>query len=221
MFPNERTENNQGSADWLADRAGHATASCFADIMARTKPDKAGNTKPLKCREDYLYKLAIERIYGEPMEGPSGRALEWGTEAEPLARGAFEAETGLIVLQTGFIKHPSLPWIGASLDGLIGADGTYESKCPKDSRVHMQTWEHGMPDEHMAQVQGGMWVTGRKQCYFVSYDPRAPEALQLYVQVVPRDDAFIAKMQAEILRFLAEVRAKVDFLQKQQWRMAA
>jgi hypothetical protein len=29
--------------------------------------------------------------------------MQWGTDTEPLARAAFEAETGLIVREVGFV----------------------------------------------------------------------------------------------------------------------
>ena len=51
---------------WLRERAGHATASCFADILATGR-----NGQPLKAREDYLMRLVVERITGEPVESPS------------------------------------------------------------------------------------------------------------------------------------------------------
>ena len=50
-------QSNQGGADWLRERAGHASASCCADILAVGR-----NGLPLKAREDYLMRLVVERI---------------------------------------------------------------------------------------------------------------------------------------------------------------
>jgi predicted phage-related endonuclease len=192
----------QGTPEWKAERAGHATASRFADIMSLDK--KTG--KPNKARADYAMHLAVERIYKEPIEGPLAASLQWGHDAEPYARDEAELRTGEIIKLAGFIKHPTLPWVGVSVDGLIGIDGNYESKCPKNPTVHMKTWLSGeMPEEHIPQVQGQMWVTGRKWCMFVSYDPRAPKEFSLFVKVIYRDDIYIAKLEKEVKKFLAEV----------------
>jgi len=200
----------QGSREWLAERAGYATASefeCIVGLDSRTG-------KPLvKARAEYVMRLATERIYGAPIEGPQAASLQWGHDAEPFARDEAEIRTGEIITQTGFLKHPTLPWVGCSLDGLIGTNGTYESKCPKNPTVHMKTWESGeMPEEHVAQVQGGMWVTGRKWCMFVSYDPRAPKEFRLFVKHIVRNDIYIANLEKQVKKFLAEVNLKVKLL---------
>jgi hypothetical protein len=65
----------------------------------------------------------------------------------------------------------------------------------------------------MAQVQGQMWLTGREWCDFVSFDPRMPADLQLYVQRVQRNPEFIAGLEREIITFLSEVDAIVQKLQ--------
>lgn len=199
----------QRTEDWHADRCGHVTASKFGDVIA------LGRTgKPLKARDDYLMRIVTERITGQQDEGPDSFSLRWGKDAEPFARAAFEAETGLIVTESAFVRHPSIEFVGCSPDGLIGKDAGYESKCPKNSAVHLATIRNGMPEEHKAQVQGCMWVTGRGAWHFVSFDPRMPEHLRLYRELVPRDDKFIEHLEAEIIKFLAEVEAEVQFYRK-------
>ena len=160
-------QSDQGSADWLRARAGCATASCFADIIAIGKTGK-----PLKAREDYLMRLVVERLTGEPVESASSFAMSWGTDAEPYARAEYEIQTGNMVDEVGFVKHPVHLWLGASSDGMVGKDGGIEIKCPHNSAVHLQTWAEGMPEAHIAQVQGQMWVLGLEWTDFVSFDPR-------------------------------------------------
>jgi hypothetical protein len=80
-----------------------------------------------------------------------------------------------------------------------------EIKCPFNSANHLETWLSGMPEEHMAQIQGQMWLTDRQWCDFVSFDPRMPADLQLYVQRIPRNLEFIATLEREIVSFLGEV----------------
>jgi putative phage-type endonuclease len=189
----------QGSDEWRAARAGKVTASRFCDVMAKIKVGEA------KVRIDYRWELLAERLTGCPHEGYSNKAMEWGTNHEAEARDAYEAETGAWVDRAGFVTHPDHPMIGCSPDGLIGADGGQEIKCPFSSVVHVQTIKGGMPSEHRAQVQGTMWIMGRAWWDFVSFDPRMPEHLRLYVERIKRDEEYIAQLAAEVVKFEAEV----------------
>jgi putative phage-type endonuclease len=204
-------QSDQGSAGWLADRAGHATASCFADIVAIGKTGK-----PLKARDDYLMKLVVERITAEPVASASSFAMNWGTDAEPYARAEYELATGNIVTEVGFVRHPVHKWIGASSDGRVGPRGAVEIKCPHNSAIHLQTWAEGMPEHHTAQVQGQIWILDLDWVDFCSYDPRLQsggEHLKLYTQRIPRDQKYIDSLEDQVLQFLAEVQVKVnDFM---------
>lgn len=202
-------EQLQRTDTWHSDRCGRVTASRFCDVVAVGKTGK-----PLKARDDYLMRIVTERLTGQPTESVDSYAMAWGRDAEPFARSSFEAETGLIVVESAFVVHPTLSDVGCSPDGLVGAEEGYESKCPKNSAVHLQTIREGMPEEHMAQVQGCMWVTGRKRWHFVSFDPRMPEHLRLYHQVIERDDKYIQNLEAEIIKFLAEVEAQLQLFKK-------
>jgi predicted phage-related endonuclease len=197
----------QGTPEWKMERAGHLTGSRLADIM----PDKNG--KYMKVRSDLAMQMAVERLYNAPIEGPIAAALIWGQDAEPFARDETEIRTGEFIQQVGFIWHPTWRWVGVSVDGLIGSDGTYESKCPKNPMNHMRTWQTGkMPDEHIPQVQGQLWVTGRQWCLFVSYDPRAPKEFRLFMTRVYRDELYIARLAKEVKTFLGEVNLIVKLL---------
>lgn len=190
---------NQGSPEWYAARAGHCTASRFSDVLAKVKVGEAAG------RIKYRWELVTERLTKTAVEGYTNRAMEWGTEQEPNARSAYEELTGVIVDTAGFIAHPDVPFVGCSPDGLISSDGGIEIKCPHNSVIHVQTLEGGMPSEHRAQVQGAMWVTGRKWWDFVSYDPRMPSGLELHVERIKRDDEYIAALAAEVRKFMSEV----------------
>lgn len=203
----------QGSDEWLRARSGKFTASCFADVLARNK--RTG--EPLKAYDDLIWNLVTERMTGEPMAQIDGYALRWGSDVEPFAREAYALETGLSVLETGFLLHPEYPFAGASPDGLIGDDGGLEMKCPKNSRVHLERFESGVPPEYVPQIQGGMWVTSRQWWDFVSYDPRMPESHQLLRIRVERDQAYIDKLEAAVL----EAEAKVQDLYQSVLKKAA
>ena len=97
----------------------------------------------------------------------------------------------------------ALKWVGGSPDGFVGDDGMVEFKCPT-SGTHIKTLL-GAECEHRAQIQGLLWVTGRQWCDFVSYDPRLPEGLQLYIQRIERDPDYIAELAGNVIQFLSEV----------------
>lgn len=197
---------NQGSPEWLAARAGHCTASRFKDVLAKIKTGESAS------RRNYRIQLVTERLTGRPCDSYTNAAMEWGTATEPFARAAYEGARSLMVDEAGFLAHPSVLWVGGSPDGLIGKDGGCEIKCPHQSTVHVETLEGGMPTEHRAQVQGILWVTGRAWWDFISFDPRMPEHLQLYIERIERDEAYIATLAAEVERFLGEVEAMAQRL---------
>jgi predicted phage-related endonuclease len=200
----------QRSDEWRAQRAGRLTASRFVDVVSMTK---AG--KPTAARDKYMREIVFERLAAAPKHSIDGHALRWGTEVEAFAKEAFELETGHIVMPAEFTLHPDYPFIGASPDGLIGADGGYESKCPMDEAVHINTLLNGMPDEHKPQVQGCMMVTGRKYWMFVSYDPRVSERFRLFHQRIERDDTYIDQILLPgLLQFNAEVEQMIAELNR-------
>lgn len=190
----------QGSPEWLAARAGHATASRFCDVMATVRTGEAAT------RRDYRWQLVTERITGKPCRSYESHAMRRGKELEPYARAAYEAHTGNLVELAEFLRHPQIEWCGASPDGLIDDDGGIEIKCPDNPVIHVQTIAGGMPVEHMPQVQGAMWVTGRSWWDFVSFYPDMPDrSMRLYLERVKRDDDYIAKLSDGVMRFLDEV----------------
>lgn len=199
----------QRSDEWRLARAGKLTASCFVDIISMTK-----GGKPTAERSKLMRKLAFERLAGIPAHEIGGKALNWGTEVEGPAVQTYELITGNIVKESEFLRHPRYDFIGSSPDGLVGAEGGIEIKSPHDEGVHINTWLSGMPEEHMAQVQGNMFVTGRQWWDFISYDPRQCERLRLYVQRIPRDDKFISDMAAALLQFEAELQQMIAELER-------
>lgn len=199
----------QRTPEWYAARAGRITASRFQDVIAIKR-----DGSPTIQRERYMRELAFERLSGKAKHVVEGKALTWGTEVEEFARSALEIETGLVVTEAEFLVHPKYDFIGGSCDGLIGTDGIIEIKSPYDEQVHIQTWLEGMPKDHQAQVQGNLFVTGRKYAIYISYDPRACEKLRLYHQRIERDDGFIANLEAALLQFEAELQQMVAELER-------
>jgi len=196
----------QGTEDWFAARLGKATASRVADIVARTKSGYSAS------RANYAAQLVVERLTGVREEGFTSAAMEWGTRHEPDARAAYAFMQGVEVIEVGFVDHPDVSRSGASPDGLVGADGALEIKCP-NTATHIDTLANDkIADKYHVQVQWQMACTGRAWCDFVSFDPRMPTEMQLYVKRIPRDEARINELETEVAKFLKEVDATVDEL---------
>ena len=196
----------QGSQEWLLARCGKVTASRVADIIAKTKSGYSAS------RGNYLAELVCERLTGVPTDTYKSAAMEWGTAQEPHARAAYEAVGGVLVQEVGFVPHPSIPDAGASPDGLVGVDGLIEIKCPYTA-THIETMLSGkIPDRYNTQMQWQMACTGSEWCDFVSYDPRMPQNMRLFLARTVRDDLAIRAMETEVITFLQELSDKVAAL---------
>jgi putative phage-type endonuclease len=197
---------NQGTDEWKSERVGKVTASRLADLMARTK------TGWSKSRDAYMSQLAIERITKQPYTFPTSSSMDWGTKTEPEARNEYRSICFDEVSETGFVPHPSINDAGASPDGLVGDHGLIEIKCP-ETHTHLgYILNDDVPEKYFTQMQWQMACTGRKWCDFVSYDPRSPEGLKLFIKRVDRDDCFIATSEEMVRKFLSEVEQMVEKL---------
>lgn len=200
----------QGTDKWHADRSGRVTASRFKDVLAWGKPDKHGKREPMGARTSYMRELCFERLTRKSKHNVSSASLKWGHAEEQKAQDAYEMLTGNIVLPSEFIVHPKYDWLGCSPDGLINDDGGTESKCPFNEAIHIRTWLEGMPEEHIPQIQGCMFVTGRKWWDFISFDSRQDEECQLYIETIYRDEDYIANLHKELVQFNLELNRMVD-----------
>lgn len=150
----------------------------------------------------YAADIAIERIsmkpHGEPVKA---WVLERGHVMEAAARMIYEARTGAFVTEAGICKT-DCGTFGYSSDGLVDADGLIEIKAPIDSEKIMAMLLTGDVSEYIHQMQGGMWITGRKWCDFIMYVPDLePVGKHLYIKRIDRDDEFIDAMVKDLHRF--------------------
>jgi putative phage-type endonuclease len=196
----------QGTDEWFNARIGKVTASRVADLMAKTKTGYSAS------RDNYMAQLVCENLTKTKAEGFTNAAMEWGTEQEPFARAAYEAKTGVMVEEVGFVPHPLIEWAGASPDGLVGPDGLVEIKCPNTATMIDTLLTGKVPSKYNIQMQFQMACTGRHWCDYVVFDPRMPAKAQLFIKRVFRDDAFIQEMEAEIVNFLTEVNVQIQQL---------
>ena len=196
----------QGSDEWKALRLGKVTASRVSDVVAKTKSGYGAG------RANYAAQLIAERLTGTPAESYTNAAMQHGTETEPEARAAYEFYQCVTVEEVAFVPHPKIDQAGCSPDGLVGGDGLVEIKCPQTA-THLETLlGQAVPGKYETQMQFQMACTGRKWCDFVSYDPRMPENMRLFIKRVPRDETRIKEFESEIASFLLEMAVKLSQL---------
>ena len=191
----------QNTAAWHENRLGKVTASRVFDIM----PGKRGGY--LAPRKKYMLELLAERITGVELDNFVSKAMQWGTDTESLARSAYEAWTGSIVTEVGFIEHPTIPSFGSSPDGLIGEDGGLELKCPTQT-THLEVMSTGaINPRYIYQMQTGMMCTGREYWDYVDYDPRMPEFAMYYCVRVKAVPLMFQQIEHEVRLFITELDA--------------
>lgn len=194
----------QRTPQWYASRAGLLTSTDAADLSA--KPLKSGGEPA--CRRDLRVRKALERLIGKPAEehGFVSADMRRGTELEPEAFGAYEADTASLVQRVGFIRHTSLP-IGCSPDGIVGDfDGGLELKCPKQA-THWGYLQLGgkLPTDYVPQIVHSLLVTDLPWWDFVSYHPDFPESARLYRVRVMREDVDLKAYALLVRMFWAEI----------------
>jgi putative phage-type endonuclease len=200
------TDIIQGTPEWHAIRLGKVTASRVADVIAKTQKGWGAS------RANYAAQLIAERLTGEVGESFTNAAMIHGTETEPEARRAYEFYQDVDVVQVAFVPHPSIAMAGASPDGLVGDEGLCEIKCP-NTATHIETLRaQKVPAKYVTQMQWQMACTGRKWCDFVSYDPRMPEAMRLFIKRIDRDPVLIKELEMEVAVFLHELTLTLDEL---------
>ena len=193
----------QGSDAWFQSRLGRVTASRVADVIAKTKSGYSAS------RDNYMAQLICERLTGQKGESFTNSAMQWGTDTEPLARSAYEAFADVMVEEVGFVPHPRIRDSGASPDGYVGLFGMLEIKCP-NTATHIDTLLSGtVPTKYNTQMQWQMACAQRQWCDFVSFDPRLPTDLQLFVKRVEFDASYVAVLEEEVTLFLEELEVKV------------
>lgn len=199
----------QGSEDWLRLRLGRPTASEFERIITpaerRTKEGEIKGWQPTKSetRRAYQIKLLTELILGVSLDNVVTPAMLHGKDWEPKARSAYELEENTDVEICGFCTLDDGS-AGASPDGFVGQDGSIEIKCPERPEVHMGYFmdAEAFIAEHWAQVQGQLYITGRKWTDLISYFMGLPMAT---VRITPHPE-FQKRLHSALQTFLAEFR---------------
>lgn len=160
----------QRSPEWFDTRRGKVTASVAAAILG------VGPNGQL---------WAYNQICGEGQ--PDNKHMAWGREHEGEARAAYEIHSGLFVVETGFWVHPTQDWLGASPDGLVGAEGLVEIKVPGEIPTEV-------PAHYEIQMRVQLACTERSWCDFFAWN-HAGEFCQRITRDLKQEEEIIAQLR--------------------------
>lgn len=187
---------------WLNERKGKFTASEFVRLMGYEDKDIFPDGAIT-----YVTDKVLEIVTNNESKIVSNSAIEWGKENEVEAIEKFSEKYGIKVYNFGekqeFVKLTED--VGCTPDGLIGLDFGIETKCP-DSKTHLYyldklTIENFKKEctKYYWQIQGSMYITGRKAWFFVSYDCRFKnESKRLFELKIERNEIDISKLEKRL-----------------------
>jgi exodeoxyribonuclease (lambda-induced) len=199
----------QGSAEWLQMRLGKVTASKVKDVLSKGR----GNT-PSKMAETYMMELIAEKLTGESKPFFENDAMRWGTETEPQARAMYSVKNNFIdVKEVAFVEYNDQ--VGISPDGFVGDEGLFEAKCPNTTTQLKRALSDDYSADYKAQIQMQLWVTERKWCDFVSFDPRLDCVAGYLQQRVERDEEYIKEMKIKVYAFVERMNELINILTKE------
>lgn len=184
----------QRSEEWRQLRIGTMTASACEEILSPTR------------RKSFVNKLIAEITTGESAPFEANQFMQWGIDNEDEARRFYEQHKALKVEQIGFVYKDEDKYVGCSPDGLVGEVGLIEIKCPM-SKTHIGYLRdsEGKQNQYFYQMQFQMYVTDRRWCDFMSYDPRLPEPIRAHIVRIPRSEDAILKIHSSVQCVVREI----------------
>lgn len=192
---------NDGYADKEAAKMAGYKAIPRSDIIERALAgEKIGDWS--QESKDYAFRLAIERISGEPLdEGYQSWQMQRGQEQEPIGRMEYESITGNMVLESGICLTDD-GCFGYSTDGFVELDGSVEIKSLVGAASIASVWIYQNIACYIDQMQGGLWITGRRWIDFVAYTPQLCSiGKSLYCKRIYRDEEYIEQMETDLIEF--------------------
>lgn len=195
------TDISQGSSEWLQQRSGKITGSCFHKLL---------NGKAAK--EKYIYDIASERVTGcfSDSINYTNFHMQRGHDYESEARNQYIIKTFAHITEVGFVQLND--YVGCSPDGLVDDDGMIEIKIPDSNNYFRQVLEisskgsEAISSEHYAQMQFNMYVCNRQWCDYILYNQRHQvNNKELFIWRVERDE----EMQVHIGQILEETITKI------------
>lgn len=193
----------QGTEEWHALRLGIITMSQAQCLLVDGKSKSGLGAGAMT----YMSELIGERFTEMPAAFFSSKVTERGHEDESVAIKLFEMQKQVEVEPVTIILNHGA---GYSPDGLVGGAGLIEvkSKAPKFQVDILESQE--VPNEHMGQLQGGLWVAEREWIDFISYCRNMP----LFIKRVHRDEKMITKISDRVKIFQDLMQERINNLIK-------
>jgi len=198
---------DQRTDEWRQAKCGKLGCSRLDAALAQGR-----NGAPSATRRNYLAELVCERLTGNVSQGFTTAEEQWGIDHESFAKAAYEARSGVIIQEHGGMEHPTIKGWWGSPDGLIGSDGGIEIKCPKTA-THLDTLLRGTIDRgYILQMTGYILIYDRAWWDFISFDPRLPDRLSIFIKRFYRDDLPCAEVESGARQFLVDLESMLERL---------
>ena len=227
-------QQDQRTLEWYRARLGYITGSQVGTLM------KSGRTKDKVFSETaltYLYQLAGERSLNPEIvkddnmfafyidqTTSTSKAMRFGTEQEENARNMYIQMTGRAVQEVGLCKHPTIPYLASSPDGIThDADelGCLEVKCPMLStyskyvaEIHDNESLKKVNPDYYYQCQNHMACTNATFCDFIAYCPFVENPM--HIVRITRDNDDIALMEERVVKAEEVIQSNYSQINKTQ-----
>lgn len=194
-------------------KSGYLTPSTFGDLMTSNR----SGTGFGKTAQKVIERLALDLIGVERLEMDSPASCQWGLDNEWLAIQEYEERTfRKVICPVKFTVSKTHPYVGGTMDGLVGDNGGIEVKSPYDSINHLLNLREAyqLHNEYWYQVQGYFWIYELSWIDFISFDPRFPKPMDLNITRVERDEDTIEKLKARCEQAYSEAIQLVDVIRR-------
>lgn len=156
----------QGTPQWDDLRRGMVTASVVGQLVTPSTLKVASNP----ASRALAALLVAERITGFTDPTYVSDDMERGWEDEPRAVAKYSEDRDMEVQEMGFmVREEDWGRLGYSPDGLVHDTGLLEVKSRRPKKHLATILADDVPAENIAQIQAGLFVTGREWCDYVSY----------------------------------------------------
>lgn len=182
------------------DRAGRITGSRIAKILGLS---------PNGDKDTAMREMVREHL-GLPPDFTGNWATEHGHEFEDQAITLYESRYRVMVHGGGrFVPHPTIDWLGVTPDGLVGANGLVEAKCPPRRARYTRVDER--PDFE-AQIRLQLECTRRLWGDLAVYkdDPSLHPEDRLFPSRVHYDKAWWPGIEPKLQGFIDQYRTIIS-----------
>ena len=151
-------QHEQKSEGWYAMRLTMLSASDWGTILGVNSYAKPDSVLLKKCgQESFFPRVAMA-------------AMAWGNKYEDVAIDIYARRNNVVVHEYGCIPHPTIPYFGASPDGICDYTSNnknyigrmLEIKCPKSRPI-----TGIIPEHYELQVQGQLEVCELQYCDYL------------------------------------------------------